>query len=58
MLDPVDGLRLLVEDAARAVSLHLYAPPLRQMEVYEELTGTSHPRRSGRRDPKSSVSAR
>jgi len=42
----------------RAVSLHLYAPPLRRMEVYEEMTGTSHPRGSGRRDPKSSVSAR
>jgi cysteine dioxygenase len=42
----------------RAVSLHLYAPPLRRMEVYEGSTGTSHPRRSGRRDPKSSVSVR
>ena len=42
----------------RAVSLHLYAPPLQRMELYEGLTGTSQPRRSGRRDPKSSVSVR
>jgi len=42
----------------RSVSLHLYAPPLRRMELYDGSTGTSHPRRSGRRDPKSSVNAR
>jgi cysteine dioxygenase len=42
----------------RAVSLHLYAPPLRRMELYEGSTGTSHLRRSGRREPKSSVSVR
>ena len=42
---------------ARAISLHLYAPPLDRMEVYGS-TGTSQPRGSGRRAPKSSVSAR
>jgi len=43
---------------ARAVSLHLYAPPLERMELYDRSTGTSQPRRSGRREPKSSVSDR
>jgi cysteine dioxygenase len=42
----------------RAVSLHLYAPPLERMELYEGWTGTSHPRRSGRRDAKSSFNVR
>ncbi len=42
----------------RAVSLHLYAPPLARMELYEGSTGTSHPRGSGRREPKSSIIAR
>lgn len=42
----------------RAVSLHLYAPPLHRMELYEGFTGTSQPRRSGRREPKTSVSVR
>jgi predicted metal-dependent enzyme (double-stranded beta helix superfamily) len=42
----------------RAVSLHLYAPPLQRMELYDSSTGTSHPRRSGRRDPKSSSMVR
>ena len=42
----------------RAVSLHLYAPPLRRMELYEGSTGTSHPRLSGRREPKSSIMVR
>ena len=42
----------------RAVSLHLYAPPLRRMELYDGSTGTSQPRRSGRREPKSSVRVR
>jgi predicted metal-dependent enzyme (double-stranded beta helix superfamily) len=42
----------------RAVSLHLYAPPLARMELYEGSTGTSHPRGSGRREPKSSIMAR
>jgi cysteine dioxygenase len=42
----------------RAVSLHLYAPPLRRMELYDGSTGTSQPRRSGRREPKISVSVR
>lgn len=42
----------------RAVSLHLYAPPLRRMELYDGTTGTSQPRRSGRREPKISVSVR
>jgi predicted metal-dependent enzyme (double-stranded beta helix superfamily) len=42
----------------RAVSLHLYAPPLQRMELYDSSTGTSHPRRSGRREPKSSIRAR
>jgi cysteine dioxygenase len=41
----------------RAVSLHLYAPPLERMELYDS-TGTSQPRRSGRREPKSSVNVR
>ena len=41
----------------RTVSLHLYAPPLRRMELYGS-TGTSQPRESGRRDPKSSVIVR
>jgi len=44
--------------AGRAVSLHLYAPPLERMELYEGSTGTSHPRGSGRREPKSSVRVR
>jgi predicted metal-dependent enzyme (double-stranded beta helix superfamily) len=39
----------------RSVSLHLYAPPLQRMELYDGSTGTSQPRRSGRREPKSSV---
>ncbi|HZJ54488.1 MAG TPA: cysteine dioxygenase family protein [Myxococcaceae bacterium] len=43
---------------ARAVSLHLYAPPLQRMELYDGSTGTSQPRRSGRREPKSSIMAR
>jgi cysteine dioxygenase len=49
-----------VEHAGRvgAVSLHLYAPPLQRMELYDGSTGTSHPRRSGRREPKRSVSVR
>ena len=42
----------------RAVSLHLYAPPLARMEFYESSTGTSHPRGSGRREPKSSIIVR
>jgi cysteine dioxygenase len=42
----------------RAVSLHLYAPPLQRMELYDASTGTSQPRRSGRREPKSSVNVR
>ena len=42
----------------RAVSLHLYAPPLRRMDLYETSTGTSQPRRSGRREPKSSIMER
>lgn len=42
----------------RSVSLHLYAPPLRRMELYDGSTGTSQPRRSGRREPKSSVNVR
>ena len=42
----------------RAVSLHLYAPPLQRMELYDGSTGTSQPRRSGRREPKSSVNVR
>ena len=42
----------------RAVSLHLYAPPLQRMELYDGSTGTSQPRRSGRREPKISVSVR
>ena len=42
----------------RAVSLHLYAPPLQRMELYDGSTGTSQPRRSGRRAPKSSVNVR
>ncbi|HEY1417943.1 MAG TPA: cysteine dioxygenase family protein [Myxococcaceae bacterium] len=42
----------------RAVSLHLYAPPLERMELYEGWTGTSHPRRSGRREAKRSFSVR
>lgn len=42
----------------RSVSLHLYAPPLRRMELYDGFTGTSQPRRSGRREPKSSVNVR
>ncbi len=43
---------------SRAVSLHLYAPPLERMEIYEGSTGTSQPRESGRREPKSSVRVR
>jgi len=39
----------------RSVSLHLYAPPLQRMELYDGSIGTSQPRRSGRREPKSSV---
>ena len=42
----------------RAVSLHLYAPPVQRMQLYDGSTGTSHPRRSGRRALKSSVSVR
>lgn len=42
----------------RSVSLHLYAPPLQRMELYDGSTGTSQPRRSGRRDSKSSVNVR
>jgi cysteine dioxygenase len=42
----------------RAVSVHLYAPPLSRMELYEGSTGTSHPRGSGRREPKSSIMVR
>jgi len=42
----------------RAVSLHVYAPPLARMELYEGSTGTSQPRGSGRREPKSSVNVR
>lgn len=42
----------------RAVSLHLYAPPLQRMELYEGSAGTSHPRGSGRREPKSSTMVR
>jgi predicted metal-dependent enzyme (double-stranded beta helix superfamily) len=42
----------------RSVSLHLYAPPLQRMELYDGSTGTSQPRRSGRREPKSSVNVR
>jgi cysteine dioxygenase len=42
----------------RAVSLHLYAPPLRRMELYDGPTGISQPRRSGRREPKSSIRVR
>jgi cysteine dioxygenase len=42
----------------RAVSLHLYAPPLERMELYEGWTGTSQPRRSGRREAKRSFSVR
>jgi cysteine dioxygenase len=42
----------------RAVSLHLYAPPLQRMELYEGTTGTSQPRRSGRREAKSSFNVR
>ena len=42
----------------RTISLHLYAPPLQRMELYEAATGTSHPRESGRRAPKSSIMAR
>ncbi len=42
----------------RSVSVHLYAPPLARMELYEGSTGTSHPRGSGRRDSKRSISAR
>jgi hypothetical protein len=49
-----------VEQAGRGrtVSLHLYAPPLERMDLYEGWTGTSHPRRSGRREAKRSVSVR
>jgi predicted metal-dependent enzyme (double-stranded beta helix superfamily) len=43
---------------ARTVSLHLYAPPLERMELYEGSTGTSHPRGSGRREPNRSVRVR
>ena len=43
---------------SRTVSLHLYAPPLERMELYEGSTGTSHPRGSGRREPKRSISVR
>ena len=42
----------------RAVSLHLSAPPLERMELYEGWTGTSQPRRSGRREAKRSFSVR
>ena len=42
----------------RAVSLHLYAPPLLRMELYDSSTETSQPRGSGRREPKSSINAR
>jgi cysteine dioxygenase len=42
----------------RSVTLHLYAPPLRRMELYDGSTETSQPRRSGRREPKSSVNVR
>ncbi|MGZ3445035.1 MAG: cysteine dioxygenase [Myxococcaceae bacterium] len=43
---------------SRTISLHLYAPPLERMEIYEGSTGTSHPRASGRREPKRSTSVR
>jgi len=43
---------------SRTVSLHLYAPPLERMEFYEGSTGTSHPRASGRREPKRSIIVR
>jgi predicted metal-dependent enzyme (double-stranded beta helix superfamily) len=43
---------------SRTVSLHLYAPPLERMELYEGSTGTSHPRGSGRREPKRSIIVR
>ena len=42
----------------RAISLHLSAPPLQGMELYEASTGTSQPRESERREPKSSVMER
>ena len=42
----------------RATSLHLYAPPLERMQLYEGSTGTSQPRGSGRRAPKSSIMER
>ena len=42
----------------RAVSLHLYAPPLQRMELYDGSTGTSQPRLSGRREAKRSVNVR
>lgn len=43
---------------SRTVSLHLYAPPLARMELYEGSTGTSQPRASGRREPKRSIIVR